>query len=511
MKNLKDAKTKIYPSTTRGGKELPSSSALDSPSVLSKLATPKPASAINSDMSHVIDDATSAMHDTYDETTSMLDTTVPLGEFLDEQLARARENEIIETDNIDESDDEDSPPRHELPVVPEGYVMDEETARDFLACNDRNDLKKLLAKLKEKSLNARMKYDPAYATSPIFVTDKDYDFSVDPEIITLVESDPFYGYESETVVAHLTKLNDIATLFTNDERTRYFYILKIFPFSLKGDAKIWFNSLDPGCVRSPQDMIYYFSAKYFPAHKKQAALRDIYNFVQIEEESLPQAWGRLLQLLNALPDHPLKKNEILDIFYNGLTDASRDYLDSCAGSLFRERTPDEAEILLNNMLTNENNWTPPEPVPEPIPKPTPKKRGILFLSPEDMQEAKKSMKEKGIKAEDVKNLPPIEEIHGLNLPPIEEPPDLDNPTQVVKVNSLYRYDKAEIPFTKFASPCLDEFDKFMVKQEDFNAYFGRELKRSADMLEHLGDYMANVKGELKLISKHASMVTTQVE
>ena len=88
MKNLKDAKTKIYPSTTRGGKELPSSFALNYPSVLSKLATPIPTSAINSDISHVIDDATSAMHDTYDETTSMLDTSVPLGEFLDEQLTR---------------------------------------------------------------------------------------------------------------------------------------------------------------------------------------------------------------------------------------------------------------------------------------------------------------------------------------------------------------------------------------------------------------------------------------
>ena len=77
MKNLRDLKTKIYPSTMRGGKELPSSSALDSPSVLSKLATPKPASAINSDMSHVIDDATSALDDTYDETTCMLDPTVP--------------------------------------------------------------------------------------------------------------------------------------------------------------------------------------------------------------------------------------------------------------------------------------------------------------------------------------------------------------------------------------------------------------------------------------------------
>ena len=93
MKNLKDQRTKIFPSTTRGGKELPSSSALDSRSVMSKFATPTPTStsAIRFDMSHVIDDATSAMHDTYDETTSMPDTTVPLSDFLDEQIARARE------------------------------------------------------------------------------------------------------------------------------------------------------------------------------------------------------------------------------------------------------------------------------------------------------------------------------------------------------------------------------------------------------------------------------------
>ena len=45
------------------------------------------------------------------------------------------------------------------------------------------------------------------------------------------------------------------------------------------------NTLAPGCVCSPQDMIYYFSEKYFPAHKKQAALQEIFNFVQIEEES----------------------------------------------------------------------------------------------------------------------------------------------------------------------------------------------------------------------------------
>ena len=46
-------------------------------------------------------------------------------------------------------------------------------------------------------------------------------------------------------------------------------------------------------------------------------------------------------------------------------------------------------MLLNNILSNDIDWT----LPEPTPKPTPKKSGILFLSPEDMQEAKKSMKE----------------------------------------------------------------------------------------------------------------------
>src|SRR3989337_2019944 len=216
MRNLKDQRTKIFPTTTRGGKELPSHSALDSPSVLSKLATPTP--AIHSDMSHVIDDATSAMHDAYDDTT-MLDNTVPLGEFLDEQLARAKDIENAETDDISETNEiietenfetpiRPSTPRYELPDIPEGYVMDGEVARDFLACKDREDLKKLLVKLKEKSLNARMQYDPKFATSPIFITDKDYEFSVDIYFFFLFKSDPFHGYETKTVVRHLTILND---------------------------------------------------------------------------------------------------------------------------------------------------------------------------------------------------------------------------------------------------------------------------------------------------------------
>ncbi|KAI4983692.1 hypothetical protein ZWY2020_025558 [Hordeum vulgare] len=507
MRNPKDPRTKILPSTTRRGKELPSSSALDSPSVLSKFVTLPPAR--NLDMSPVLDDATCAAHDAYDDAMLdtmhddamldtmpddvMLDTTLPL-RALDAHIARVVAR-CDDTSKIADTIEVEPATMPELPDMPDTrYVMEGEIAEDFLACKDSYDVENLLHKWKEKSLNARMKYDPKFATLPIFVTDKDYEFSVDPELITLVESDPFHDYESETVVAHLTKLHDIATLFTSEEKIRHYYILKLFPFSLKDDAKTWFTSLAPGCVRSPQDMVYYFSEKYFPAHKKQAALQEIYNFAQAEEESLPQAWGRLIQLLNALPNHPLEKNEILDIFYNGLTDASKDHLDCCAGSVFRERTVEQAEILLNNILCNENAWT----IPQPPPKPTPKKRGIIFLSPEDMQEAKKYMRDKGIKSEDVKNLPPIEEIHGL-----------DNPIQVVEVNSLRRFDESGIPCDKPASLCMDEFDNFVAKQQSFNDYVSRQLEQNARMLSHLSACVDRNVNDLKLLSKHASMVTTQ--
>ncbi|KAK1652724.1 hypothetical protein QYE76_070529 [Lolium multiflorum] len=140
--------------------------------------------------------------------------------------------------------------------------------------------------------------------------------------------------------------------------------------------------------------------------KKLLAEHRIYNFDQEDGEKLPEAWARFCSLIRAQPDHDLEKHDLLDIFYSGLTIESRAYLDSCAGCVFRKRTPDDAEELLAKIGRNHDDWSTPEPTPTPIVK----KRGMIKLNDEDMREAKKSLKEKGIKPEDVKNLPPIEDI-----------------------------------------------------------------------------------------------------
>jgi hypothetical protein len=49
------------------------------------------------------------------------------------------------------------------------------------------------------------------------------------------------------------------------------------------------------------------------------------------------------------PAHGFKANELLDIFYNGLTEGTRCYLDSIAGNVFRERTVEKASKLLDTI------------------------------------------------------------------------------------------------------------------------------------------------------------------
>jgi len=53
---------------------------------------------------------------------------------------------------------------------------------------------------------------------------------------------------------------------------------------------------------------------------------------------------------------------------------------------------------------------------------------------------------------------------------------------------------------------LDEFDDFMAKQENFNAYVGRQLKINTYMIGHLSDYMSRVKDELKLTEGHPKRI-----
>ncbi|KAK1621332.1 hypothetical protein QYE76_026849 [Lolium multiflorum] len=274
MGKPRDTKIAILPSTTRKGTTLSTSAALDSPSVIDKLVSPPHASragtSAESENSHNIDNVS-----------AVLDDSGSLGSFLDATIAKSRQIENTETPNAATPVNSPESVEYSSDDLDEDYV---ELNDDFIEkCNATTDARKIKKLLAEHAVRYKLSPDPKFATSPISIRDKDYDFSLDLSHIAIVEKTPFCGTEKESAVEHMTELSTLSGL---------------------------------------------------------------------------------------------------------------------------KRTPDDAEELLAKIGRNHDDWSTPEPTPTPIVK----KRGMIKLNDEDMREAKKSLKEKGIKPEDVKNLPPIEDI-----------------------------------------------------------------------------------------------------
>src|ERR1044072_6652466 len=225
------------------------------------------------------------MSDTFDDASTTFDTTASLGSFIEEQIAAATRFSGVEI------------PVTQTPIgkthdivglkeklLEDDYIMlDDDLCRELNECADSDPatIKKLLAK---HSLKNKFTPDPTFATSPICISDPDYDLSVDLSLISTVEADPFYGRENDDAIEHLTKLTELGGLFTTDERIQNFYVTKLLHFSLEGDASARYDALPCGSILSPLYLAISFVDKHFPAHIQHDALQRIYNFKQLQDE-----------------------------------------------------------------------------------------------------------------------------------------------------------------------------------------------------------------------------------
>src|SRR4051812_10201882 len=223
-----DPKVPILPSRTRRGTALSTSAKLESPSVMSQFDSPQ---------LHVTPAESGNMLDTFDDASTTFETTGSLGSFIEEQIdvvARFSGVEIpvIQTPIGKTFVYPDLTGLKEKLLEDDYVILDYDLCRELNECVDSNPatIKKLLAK---HSLKNKFTPDPTFATSPICITDPDYDLSVDLSLISTVEADPFYGRENDDAIGHLTKLTELGGLFTTDERIQNFYVTKLLPFFLE--------------------------------------------------------------------------------------------------------------------------------------------------------------------------------------------------------------------------------------------------------------------------------------
>ncbi|KAK1651946.1 hypothetical protein QYE76_069751 [Lolium multiflorum] len=201
MGKPRDTKVAILPSTTRKGTTLSTSAALDSPSVISQLVSPPQTSRVG------ISAESENSSDNFDDASTVLDNTGSLGPFLDATIARSRQIENTETPNENTVTPVNSP---EIDDLDEDYVeLDDYFIDKCNATTSTSNLKKLIA---QHAVRYKLSPDPKFATSPINIKDKDYDFSLDLSHISIVEKTPFLWKrtpdEAEELLAKISKNHD---------------------------------------------------------------------------------------------------------------------------------------------------------------------------------------------------------------------------------------------------------------------------------------------------------------
>ena len=108
----------------------------------------------------------------------------------------------------------------------------------------------------------------------------------------MVQQSPFYDKASEDANAHLQHFLEICSTFTTRGVTQDAVCLRLFPFSLLGEAKQWFYS-NKEAVSTWEKCFNAFLTKFFPLGKTNALRNKISGFQQLTNETMIEAWERL--------------------------------------------------------------------------------------------------------------------------------------------------------------------------------------------------------------------------
>src|ERR1041385_8261225 len=132
--------------------------------------------------------------------------------------------------------------------------------------------------------------------------------------------------------------------------------LKLFPFSLRGRAKEWLQSLPKNSIDYLDKCKDAFIGKYYPPAKIIQLRINIMNFRQLDNEHVAQAWERMKSLVKNRPTHGLTTWMVIQTFYAGLNFTLRNLLDSAAGGTFMSTTLGAATKILDERMLNYSQW-----------------------------------------------------------------------------------------------------------------------------------------------------------
>ena len=204
-----------------------------------------------------------------------------------------------------------------------------------------------------------------------------------PYLVPLLPT--FHGMENENPYTHIRNIEEVCTTFKEGATDMEMLKLKSFPLTLKYKAKNWLNSLRPRTIRNMVELQVEFLKKFFNAHKTNNLKRQIYTFAAHDSERYYQCWERYMKTISACPHHGFDTWMLVNYFYDGMSPAMKQLLETMCGGDFLNKNPDEAMDFLNYVAETSKGWDEQNPREVERMKHTVNQRGGMYSLSEDLE------------------------------------------------------------------------------------------------------------------------------
>ncbi|GKA15473.1 reverse transcriptase domain-containing protein [Tanacetum coccineum] len=173
-------------------------------------------------------------------------------------------------------------------------------------------------------------------------------FEIKTNLLQLVQAIPFHGFERDNPHTHINNFKMITSTLKFRRVPNDVIKLMMFPYSLEGAARIWYDKETPNSILTLEDLIIKFVNQFFPPSKTTHLKNEISRFTQKFDETFGEAWERFKEILRACSHHGFSELTQIDTFYNGLNDNDQDSLNVAAGGNLLSKTTREALNIIEN-------------------------------------------------------------------------------------------------------------------------------------------------------------------
>ncbi|GJY84725.1 reverse transcriptase domain-containing protein [Tanacetum coccineum] len=128
-------------------------------------------------------------------------------------------------------------------------------------------------------------------------------FEIKTNLLQLVQASPFHSYERENPHAYINSFKRITSTLRFRDVPNDVIKLMMFPYSLEGAAKVWYEKEPPNSILTWEELVTKFVNQFFPPSKTTHLKNEISCFTQKFEETFSEAWERFKEILKACPHH----------------------------------------------------------------------------------------------------------------------------------------------------------------------------------------------------------------